>query len=189
MFSFRRKKRATVIDANMPLRWAGALHKEGFQRHFKELKGFIPWIVHTELAVMYRKAEQEKEIRENGTVEDLEKLEELLSEVSEKDREKRKKRGEAALIAYPFVQGKIEQGKWKLIGKDVDIEPYLSGLNEGVVEKLKMSDAKIIATCLFLADRFNFREVTLLSRDANLRRTARSFGIKTEGGISHFKKN
>lgn len=185
----RKRTKAIVIDANMPLRWAGALHEEGFQRYFKKLEGFIPWMVHVELAVMYWKAKQEKEIKENGTVEELEKLEELLLELSEKDREKRKKKGEAALIAYPFVQEKIEQGKWKLVGKDVDIEPYLCGLNEGVVEKLKISDAKIIATCLFLADGFNFREVILLSRDADLRKTARSFGIKTEGGISNLIKN
>lgn len=178
---------AVVIDTNIPLRWV--VTQEG-QRFLEDLEGalFIPWTVHKELQVMYHSAKREDEIRENGDRKKIKGLEEFLSQLSDDERQMREKRGPEALIAYPFVQKKIEQGKWKLIGRDVDIEPYLKGFNGKVEKELKLADAKILACCLYLADKFEFKEVVLLTRDRGLRETAAKYGIRAEGGLSSLIK-
>lgn len=178
---------AIVIDTNIPLRWA--VTQEG-QKFLEDLEGalFIPWTVHKELQVMYHSAKREDEIRENGDRKKIKGLEEFLSQLSDDERQMRDKRGPEALIAYPFVQEKIEQGKWKLIGRDVDIKPYFKGFNGKVEKELKLADAKILACCLYLADKFEFKEVVLLTRDRGLKETAARYSIRAEGGLSSLIK-
>lgn len=178
---------AVVIDTNIPLYWAGAY---GEQKLLDNLEGalFIPWAVHKELQVMYYGAKREDGIREEGDRKKIRGLEEFLSQLSAEERETREKKGAEALIAYPFVQEKIEQGKWKLIGRDVDIEPYFKGFNGKVEKELKLADAKILACCLYLADKFEVKKVVLLTRDRGLGEEAKKYGIRVEIRLSNLIK-
>ncbi len=185
---FKKKGLAVVVDTNIPLYYVGGMHEEGF---LENLKGviFIPWSVLFELSTMWLMVTREKEVRKNGTAEEIEKLEEFLSQLSPEEQRMRRTKSIRIPIAYPFVQKKIEQGKWKLIGSDTDIKPYLEGFNGRVEKKVKRSDAKILACCLFLADGLNFKKVVLLTRDKDLRDIAKEWGIQTEGALSEVIKN
>lgn len=178
---------AVVIDTNIPLYWVGAY---GEQKFLDNLEGalFIPWAVLKELQIMYHGAKRKDEIRKDGDRKKIKGLEEFLSQLTDEEQTHREKTGQEALVAYPFVQEKIEQGKWKLIGRDVDIEPYLKGFNGKVEKELKLADAKILACCLYLADKFEFKEVVLLTRDRGLRETAAKYSIRAEKEFSSLIK-
>ncbi len=185
----KRKKTGIVIDANVPLYYAGAMHEERF---LEDLKGmhFIPWVVLGELLAFNWMAERDAKVKEKGSVEEIEELEKYLSRLSNAERTRRKARNERILAALPFVQKKIDQGKWKIIGSDRDLEPYLRGFNAKIEEEVKESDAKILACCVFLGDKLGFKKVILLTRDKRLGSIAREWGIRVESGLSNLiKKN
>lgn len=182
---FKRMKTAIVIDANVPLYYAGAMHEERF---LEDLKGihFIPWVVLGELAASAWVAERDVKVKEKGSIEEIEELEKHLSQLSNRERTLRKSRSERISLAYPFVQKKIDQGKWKTIGSVRDLEPYLKGLGKRVEEKVGESDAKIIACCFLLGERF--RKVVLLTRDKRLGKIAKEFGIEVESALGSLTK-
>lgn len=182
---------AIVMDANVPLYYVGRKPKEGFAKYLDKLEGvvFIPWPVYRELRAMWLMPKKEEKIREEGSQEELERLEEFLSELSGSQKRMRRIRGERALFAFPFVEEKIQQGKWKLTGSDPDIEPYLKGLNKKIEERIKKADMKILATCLFLADKHDFKDVFLWTRDKKFAEEADKWGIKTTTGISSLIRN
>ena len=179
------KEIAIVIDANIPLYYAGAMHEEKFLENLKGIP-FIPWVVLGELVAFAWIAERDARIKERGSIEEVEKLRKHLSELSNKEKTIRESRGEKGSLAYPFVQKKIDQGKWKIIGSDHDLEPYLRGLSKQVEEKVGKSDTKIIACCFILGERF--RNVVLLTRDKRLGKVASGFGIKVEFGLASLTK-
>ncbi len=182
------KKRAIVLDTNMPIYWAGKL--KGFLKYLKKIKGpvFVPWIVQIELSTMTHKTNSEDEIWKKGTHEQQKKLEKYLLKFPDKKRRAREKRNKAAARAYPFVQGQIEKGNWKLVGKNTDLEPYLKGIIK-IKQKIKKPDAKILASCLLLADKYKFKQVVLITRDKGLGKTASEFGIEVEKALSEIIKN
>ncbi len=182
-----KKDTAVVIDTNILLYWVGVC---GEKKFFEDLRGmpFIPWVVHKELQVMYYGAKRVESIQKNGDTKEMRGLQEFLSQFTAEERMHREKTGQEALSVYPFVQEKIEQGQWKLIGKDIDIEPYLKGFNGEVEKELKIADAKILATCLMLADKFEFQEVILLTGDRRLREKAIEYGIRAEARLTNLIK-
>lgn len=181
-----RKRRAIVIDTNIPRRYSGDLNEGGF---LKYLNGtvFIPWPVLYELKKHRDQVVFEEETRERinreGTPEEQKELEERALRLSAEEWEKREHRRTAHKIAYQFTQQKAERGKWKFIGNDEDIEPYLKAINEKAVKRIKMMDSKILATCIFIADNFGFKEVILLTNDYDLRTIAQKYGVKVEAGL------
>ncbi len=179
------KEIAIVIDANIPLYYAGAMHEEKFLENLKGIP-FIPWVVLGELVAFAWIAERDARIKERGSIEEVEKLRKHLSELSNKEKTIRESRGEKGSLAYPFVQKKIDQGKWKTIGSDHDLELYLTALSKQVEEKVGESDAKIIACCFLLGERF--KDVVLLTRDKGLGKIAREFGITVEAGLGNLTK-
>jgi len=182
---FKRRETAIVIDTNVPLYYAGKMHEEKF---LEDLKGihFIPWVVLGELTAFAWTAKRDAKVKEKGSVEEIEELKKYLSQLSNRKRAIRESRSERISLAYPFVQKKIDQGKWKIFGSDRDLEPYLKGLGKQVEEKVGESDAKIIACCFVLGERF--KNVVLLTRDDDLRKIAREFGIKVEAGLASLTK-
>ena len=182
---FKRMETAIVIDANIPLYYAGAMHDEKFLENLKGVH-FIPWVVLGELTAFAWIAERDAKVKEKGSVEEIEELEKYLSQLSNTERRLRKSRSERSSLAYPFVQKRIDQGKWKIFGLDCDLEPYMKGLDKQVEEKVGESDAKIIACCFLLGERF--RNVVLLTRDKRLGKLAKGFGIKVESALGSLTK-
>ncbi len=182
---FKRMETAIVIDANIPLYYAGAMHDEKFLENLKGIH-FIPWVVLGELTAFAWIAERDARIKEKGSVEEIKELEKYLSQLSNTERTLRKSRSERSSLAYPFVQKKIDQGKWKIFGSDCDLELYLKGLSKQVEGKVGESDAKIIACCFLLGERF--KNVVLLTRDKPLGKLARGFDIKVEFGLGSLTK-